>query len=176
MIETMRGEPDLLEHLAHLKYTADENAATVLTGAQLYRAVTVLTSAASHQTEAAGILRQKLLELVAIHNGIFIPIACDVSVQSLDPTPLIVAIRVIIEHRDATLEILYQIRRFMPPAEGVLSALGTSLQQRIVNLLRDSDETESRDLRLASELTLLGIYLAKSEGCGSSGVMQCEEF
>jgi tetratricopeptide (TPR) repeat protein len=162
LASTIRDEPDFLEHLARTQETGS-GSETVLTGAQFHHAITVLTAAAAHPTTASRTLGQKLYELVAIHNDIFMPLACIVSVQSPDPTPLIAALQVLIGHRSATLEHLLYTRRFIPPTAGVLSVPGVSLQQRIVALLRDSDETDGKELRLAHELNLLSFYLVRNE-------------
>ncbi|WP_327418142.1 trypsin-like peptidase domain-containing protein [Streptomyces sp. NBC_01233] len=151
-------EPDLLDNLASL---SDDGSLTCLTGAQLDRAVTVLTAAAAHSGEAAAAVRRKLIELVAVHNGVFVPYACLISMQAQYPEPLLTALKILIEHPAAELPHLYEIRRFMPPTGGVLADLGVAVQQRMVAISRDAPASDERERRLAHNLDLLGIYLAR---------------
>jgi tetratricopeptide (TPR) repeat protein len=154
-------EPDLLDNLARL---ADGGSQTCLTGAQLGRAITVLTATAAHPGEAAAIVRRKLIELVALRNEVFLPFACHVSTLAQYPEPLLTALKVLVDHPSAELLHLYQIRRFMPPTGGVLDGLGLAVQQRIVAVLRAAPpDAEDQQRELADELSLLGTYLARAQ-------------
>jgi hypothetical protein len=155
----MHDEQQVLESLAR---SDKEGTATGLTGQQLYRALTVLTAAAAHRTDAGDELRQRLFELVATNNGVLVPIACHVSLQAIDPAPLVAALRVIIDLPSIGLEDLYAIRGFIPPMAGVLAAVGLALQRRIVAFVRSAEPGNSTR-ELANELNLLGIYLARNE-------------
>jgi hypothetical protein len=155
---TVAEEPDLLDNLASLN---DDGSRTRLTGSQLDRAITMLTAAAAHSGEAAAIVRRKLIELVAIHNGVFLPDACVISVHAQYPEPLLTALKVLIDYPAAELSHLYRIRSFMPPTGGVLADLGVAVQQRMVTIVRASPETGDRDRELAEALNLLGTYLAR---------------
>ncbi|WP_170198358.1 trypsin-like peptidase domain-containing protein [Streptomyces chryseus] len=158
---TMADEPDLLDNLARL---ADDGTQTCLTEAQLSRAVTVLTAAAAHPGEAAAAVRRKLIELVALHNDVFLPFACHVSTSAQYPEPLLTALKVLVDHPSAELPHLYQIRSFMPPVGGVLTGLGVAVQRRIIAVLRAAPpETEDQQRELAAALSLLGTYLARAD-------------
>ncbi|MFF7105216.1 tetratricopeptide repeat protein [Streptomyces nigra] len=168
---TVANEPDLLGNLARC---TDDGTQTCLTGAQLSRAITVLTAAAAHSGKAAAAVRRKLIELVALHNGVFIPVACHVSTEAQFPEPLLTALKVLVGHPAAELPHLYQIRNFMPPMGGVLADLGLAVQQRIVAVLRAAPpNTDEQQRELADALNLLGTYLAQvhrfDEAAAASG-------
>ncbi|MFG1616417.1 hypothetical protein [Nonomuraea wenchangensis] len=156
---TVAAEPEMLDNLAS---TSDDGSLTHLTGAQLYRATTVLTAAAAHAGENIQPIRFKLMELVAIHNHVFLPFACLVSMQTPYPEPLLTALRVVIGHPSAQLSSLYSIRSHMQPAGGVLSDLGLLVQERIVSMWRDSPEGDDAERHLARELTTLSSYLGRA--------------
>ncbi|MEY9997000.1 tetratricopeptide (TPR) repeat protein [Streptomyces sp. V4I8] len=185
LTEIVQDEPALLKNLTR---TNEDRTASRLTGAQLHRALTVLTAAAAHGTPDAYTLRRQLGELVAVHNGVLLPTACIVSTQVVDPTPLLAAVEVVVRSEAAQLRHLNNLRRFLPPVGGVLGPAGLALQQRIVAFQRaerqpdaQSAEGQSREdqapcspehecscgslphartRRLAEELHLLGTYLA----------------
>lgn len=156
---TVEAEPELFDNLASLD---DDGSMTRLTGEQFDRAITVLTAAAAGSGEAAAAVRRKLIELVAIHNGVFLPYACFVSMRAQHPEPLLTALKVLIGHRSAQLQHLHQIRSFMPPTGGILADLGVAVQQRIVDMVRASTGTEDGGRELAHALDLLGTYLARA--------------
>jgi tetratricopeptide (TPR) repeat protein len=156
---TVREEPELLDNLAEVNAAGT---ASRLTRDQLCRAVVVLTAAAAHPGEAAAVTRRRLMELVVVHNGVFAPVACQVSGIALDPAPLLTALQVLARHPAAQLPYLFHLRRHLPPAAGVLAPVGLSLQQRIVSELRAGAAEGDVRSRLAHELDVLGVYLVKS--------------
>ncbi|MCX5613069.1 trypsin-like peptidase domain-containing protein [Streptomyces sp. NBC_00047] len=176
LAETLQDEPELLENLTR---TNKKGSASQLTGAQLYRALTVLTAAAAHPTPAAHRLRFTLGMLVAVHNGLLPPIAVAVSVHALDPSPLLAALSTLVQAELAEVGHLQRLRTSLPPVPGRLAPVGLALQQRVVALLRSGEQSEELGLQLAEELTLLGTYLAvngKTEEAASASAEAVELF